>query len=92
MTGILSLIVYSPLIGVAGILAARWLARDGEAARPGGALDRARHHLATLALSALMVANFRPGRAGFQFLERRRGLAAFPTAWESTESASSLCS
>ncbi len=69
MTGILSLIVYSPLIGVAGILAARFLARDEAVAASASRWIALATTCATLALSVLMVASFQPGRVGFQFLE-----------------------
>ncbi|MEO7027183.1 MAG: NADH-quinone oxidoreductase subunit M [Caulobacteraceae bacterium] len=70
MTGILSLTVYSPLIGVLGILLAKILAggREEHAASAARWIALATT-LATLALSVVLVANFQPGRVGFQFVE-----------------------
>jgi len=69
MTGLLSLITYTPLIGVAAILALRLMGggnghRD-EAARWIALATT----LATLALSVLLVAQFDPTVKGFQFEE-----------------------
>ncbi len=72
MTGILSLTIFSPLIGVAAILLLRAL---------GGGRDKAQLDqtakwialattLATLALSVLMLAKFNPAEPGFQFVEQ----------------------
>ena len=70
MTGILSITVFSPLIGVAAILAVRAFAQPGDprAARAARWIALATT-LATLALSVLMVARFDPSRSGFQFNE-----------------------
>ena len=69
MTALLSLITFTPLIGVAAILVMR-LAGAGnghrDAAAKGIALATT---LATLALSVLLVARFDPNQPGFQFLE-----------------------
>ena len=69
MTGLLSLITYTPLIGVAAILALRALGggngRRDEAARWIALATT----LATLALSILLVAQFDPAVKGFQFEE-----------------------
>ena len=71
MTNILSLTIFSPLIGVAAILLLRLLgkpeaqARTDEAARWIAMVTT----LATLALSVLLVVKFDPNQAGFQFLE-----------------------
>ena len=70
MTGILSLITYLPLAGVAVILALRALA-GGETAKVDG---QARWvavgtTLVTLAVSIVMVAAFDPNAAGYQFEE-----------------------
>jgi NADH-quinone oxidoreductase subunit M len=67
---ILSLITYAPLLGVAGILALRFL---GKADDP-KAVETSKWialvtTLATLALSVLLVAQFNPHEAGFQFVE-----------------------
>jgi NADH-quinone oxidoreductase subunit M len=71
MDHILSLTIFSPLVGVAAILILR--AFGGSAKR--GAVDGAAKWialfttLATLALSVLLVARFDPHQAGFQFTE-----------------------
>ena len=71
MNGILSLITFLPLAGVAAILALR------QFAGPAGAESVKRNArwiaffttLVTLAVSIVMVAGFEPGQAGFQFVE-----------------------
>jgi NADH-quinone oxidoreductase subunit M len=68
MTGILSLITYSPLVGVAAILILRALAGTDEKAAATKWIALATT-LATLALSVLLVARFDPAVAGFQFVE-----------------------
>ncbi|MDQ2860102.1 MAG: NADH-quinone oxidoreductase subunit M [Pseudomonadota bacterium] len=70
MTGILSITVFSPLIGVAAILILRAFAvpddpRTANAARWIALATT----LTTLALSILMVARFDTGQSGFQFTE-----------------------
>jgi NADH-quinone oxidoreductase subunit M len=67
---ILSLITYAPLLGVAGILALRLFGkaedpRTVEASKWIALVTT----LATLALSVLLVVQFNPHEAGFQFLE-----------------------
>ncbi|HXA38597.1 MAG TPA: NADH-quinone oxidoreductase subunit M [Phenylobacterium sp.] len=67
---ILSLITYAPLLGVAGILALRFL---GKADDP-KAIETSKWialvtTLATLALSVLLVVQFNPAETGFQFVE-----------------------
>jgi NADH-quinone oxidoreductase subunit M len=67
---ILSLITYAPLLGVAGILALRFL---GKADDP-KTVETSKWialvtTLATLALSVLLVVQFNPHEAGFQFVE-----------------------
>src|SRR6201996_8917800 len=68
---ILSAIPFAPLIGVAVILALRILARpaDAEAVKRNSRWVALWTTLATLALSILMVANYNPADAGFQFTE-----------------------
>ncbi len=69
MTGILSLITYSPLLGVLAILVVRGLARPGvntDAAVRWIALATT---LATFALSVLMLSSFDNSASGFQFME-----------------------
>src|SRR5579859_2142645 len=67
---ILSLITYTPILGVAGILALRLLGKAEDprtiAASKWIALFTT---LATLALSVLLVARFNPNDNGFQFVE-----------------------
>ncbi|THD59734.1 NADH-quinone oxidoreductase subunit M [Phenylobacterium sp.] len=67
---ILSLITYAPLLGVAGILALRLLGKADDpktvAASKWIALVTT---LATFALSVLLVVQFSPHEAGFQFVE-----------------------
>jgi NADH-quinone oxidoreductase subunit M len=70
MTGILSLTVFSPLIGVAAILMLRAFAKPDDP----GAASAARWialatTLATLALGVLLVASFDAHSSGFQFTE-----------------------
>ena len=71
MIGILSLTIFSPLIGVAAIL----LLRLGGSPARQPMIDQAAKWialvttLATLALSVLLVAKFDPNIAGFQFVE-----------------------
>ncbi|WP_374570468.1 NADH-quinone oxidoreductase subunit M [Phenylobacterium sp.] len=70
MTGILSLTTYAPLVGVLAILILRAFGRSDDAKT----VDAAKWialvtTLATLALSILLVAQFDPNVAGFQFLE-----------------------
>jgi NADH-quinone oxidoreductase subunit M len=70
MTGLLSLTIFSPLLGVAALLLLR-LAGDKDKAR---AAETARWvtlatTLITLALSILIVAKFDPHQTGFQFVE-----------------------
>ncbi|MDD3836592.1 MAG: NADH-quinone oxidoreductase subunit M [Phenylobacterium sp.] len=72
MPGILSLITFSPLIGVAGILALLLLGQPEDART----VNRAKWialltTLATLALSVLLVVQFDPTTADFQFVEER---------------------
>ena len=71
MPNILSLTIFSPFIGVVAILALRLLGGQSDRAR----LDNAARWialattLATLALSILLVVQFDPHQAGFQFTE-----------------------
>jgi NADH-quinone oxidoreductase subunit M len=71
MTGILSLTIFSPLIGAAAILLLHLFGSKEQSA----ASDRAARWialvstLATFALSILLVAQFDPHQAGFQFIE-----------------------
>ncbi len=72
MTGLLSLITFAPLIGVAAILALRLLAKPNGAGEP--AANAARWialatTLAVFALSILLVTQFDPNDPGFQFVE-----------------------
>ncbi|WP_333587213.1 proton-conducting transporter transmembrane domain-containing protein, partial [Phenylobacterium sp.] len=70
MTGILSLITYAPLLGVAAILALRLTAPAGGARSAETAKWIAFvTTLATFALSLVMLANFDTETADFQFLE-----------------------
>ncbi len=71
MTGILSLTIFSPLVGVAAILLLRAFASpvrkvETDAAAKWIALVTT---LATLALSVLLVVQFNPHASGFQFVE-----------------------
>ena len=69
MTGILSLTTYAPLIGVAAILVLRAFAKDAAGAAAAARWIALATTLATLALSVVLVASFRPGASGFQFTE-----------------------
>ena len=69
MTGILSLITFSPLIGVAAILAVRATGRTGQAADNAARWIALVTTLVTFGLSLLMLANFDKATTSFQFLE-----------------------
>ena len=70
MTGILSLITYSPLIGVAAILLLRaFRPHDDESTIRAVKWITLVTTLATLALSVLLVAQYDPANPGFQFVE-----------------------
>jgi len=77
MTNILSLTIFSPLVGVAAILLLRAFgkpeaqARTDQAARWIALITT----LATFALSVLLVVQFDPGQAGFQFVEDHQWFA-----------------
>jgi NADH-quinone oxidoreductase subunit M len=76
MTGLLSLITYAPLVGVAGILILRLFGRPDDTR----SVETSKWialvaTLATLALSVLLVVQFDPNEAGFQFLEEARWFA-----------------
>lgn len=69
MTGILSLITFSPLIGVLAILGIKATGRTGQAADNAARWITLTTTVVTFALSLLMLARFNAGDAGFQFLE-----------------------
>jgi len=69
MSGILSLITFSPLLGVIAILALRSFGQTGERADNAARWIAFATTMATFALSVLMVVQFNPAEAGFQFLE-----------------------
>jgi len=70
MTGILSLITYAPLVGVAAILVLRVFAKAEDARTVNAAKwITLVTTLATLALSVVLVAQFDPTQTGFQFVE-----------------------
>jgi NADH-quinone oxidoreductase subunit M len=69
MTGLLSLITYSPLVGIVALLALRLFAKSDERAAAASKWIALATTLATLALSVLLVAQFNPREAGFQFVE-----------------------
>ncbi len=69
MPGILSLITYLPLAGVAAILALRFVGRPGEARDTAAKWIALVTTLVTFALSLKLVLDFDPANAGFQFLE-----------------------
>jgi NADH-quinone oxidoreductase subunit M len=70
MTGLLSLITFSPMIGVAAILLLRAFGGKDAAKTDASAKWVALvTTLATLALSVLLVAKFDPAQSGFQFVE-----------------------
>jgi NADH-quinone oxidoreductase subunit M len=67
---ILSLITYAPLVGVAGILALRLFGKtDDPKTVEASKWIALVTTLATLALSVLLVVQFNPHEAGFQFIE-----------------------
>ncbi len=71
MTGLLSLITFLPMVGVAAILALRMFGKQ----KPEASSEASRWiafatTIATLALSILLVAQFDPTHAGFQFQEK----------------------
>ena len=69
MTGILSLVTFLPLAGVAAILALRFLGQQGEARDTAARWITLATTLATFALSVKLVMDFDPANTGFQFLE-----------------------
>lgn len=71
MTGILSLTIFSPLVGVAAILLLRMFGRpdQSEATARAARWIALVTTLATFALSILLVLQFDPHQAGFQFVE-----------------------
>ena len=69
MTGLLSLITFAPLFGVAAILVIRALAADEAKAATASKWVALAATLATLALSVLLVAGFDRANPGFQFVE-----------------------
>ncbi|CAN1502158.1 NuoM NADH,ubiquinone oxidoreductase subunit 4 (chain M) [Caulobacteraceae bacterium] len=69
MPGILSLITYLPLAGVAAILALRFVGQPGEARDTAAKWIALVTTLVTFALSLKLVLDFDPANAGFQFLE-----------------------
>ncbi|HRD28443.1 MAG TPA: NADH-quinone oxidoreductase subunit M [Caulobacter sp.] len=69
MSGILSLVTFLPLAGVAAILALRFLGQPGEARDTAGKWIALATTLATFALSVKLTLDFDPANAGFQFLE-----------------------
>ncbi|HEX6859178.1 MAG TPA: NADH-quinone oxidoreductase subunit M [Caulobacteraceae bacterium] len=69
MTGLLSLITYSPLVGVAAILILRAFAKDDERTAVAAKWIALATTLATLALSVLLVVRFDQNNPGFQFVE-----------------------
>ena len=74
MTGLLSLITYTPLIGVAAILLLRFAGGNGARDTAGKWIALATT-LATLALSIVLVAQFNSNLAGFQFMEDAKWFA-----------------
>jgi len=73
----LSLVTFSPLIGVAALLLLRAAGRRDEAAAGAARWIALATTLATLALSCLMLAQFDAGSAEFQFVERFPLFAGF---------------
>lgn len=69
MTGILSLITFSPLIGVAGILLARLLGKDTPRVESASKWIALATTLATLALTALLLVQFDASNTAYQFVE-----------------------
>ena len=74
MMGLLSLITYTPLIGVAAILLLRFASGNGARDTAGKWIALATT-LATLALSIVLVAQFNSNLAGFQFMEDAKWFA-----------------
>ncbi len=66
---LLSLITYAPLVGVLGILALRMGAKDDAKSAETARWVAFVTTLATFALSIVLVAQFNPNDAGFQFVE-----------------------
>ena len=69
MLGILSLTTFLPLVGVAAILALRFVGQPGEARDNAGKWIALATTLATFALALKLTLDFDPANAGFQFLE-----------------------
>ncbi len=70
MTGLLSLITASPLIGVAAILLARALGKDQARVETASKWIALATTLATLALTVLLLVQFDASQPGYQFVER----------------------
>ena len=69
MIGILSLITFLPLLGVAAIVALRFVGQPGEARDTVGKWIALATTLITFAVSVKLVLDFDPANPGFQFLE-----------------------
>ncbi|MFZ5670439.1 MAG: NADH-quinone oxidoreductase subunit M [Pseudomonadota bacterium] len=69
MTGLLSIITFLPLAGVAAILLLRLFGKAGERTDTAGKWVAMATTLATFALSVKLVVDFDPANPGFQFLE-----------------------
>ncbi len=69
MTGLLSLVTFLPLAGVAAILALRFFGQPGEARDTASKWIALATTLATFALSVKLTLDFNPANPGFQFLE-----------------------
>ncbi|MDO8294948.1 MAG: NADH-quinone oxidoreductase subunit M [Caulobacter sp.] len=69
MSGLLSLITFLPMAGVAAILALRFLGQPGEARDTASKWIALATTLATFALSVKLTLDFDPANPGFQFME-----------------------
>ena len=70
MTGILSLVTYLPLVGVAALVLLRFVgSRDQARAWEAGRWIALATTIATFALSLVVIAGFDPANPGFQFVE-----------------------
>ena len=69
MPYILSIVTFLPLVGALVLLAARMMSKSADAAAPAARWIALLTTLVTLAVSVLLVAQFDPTNAGYQFVE-----------------------
>ena len=69
MPYILSIVTFLPLVGALVLLAARMMSKSADAAAPAARWIALLTTLVTLAVSVVLVAQFDPSNAGYQFVE-----------------------